>query len=481
MNPWLRQALIVIVCIALAVWMGMELANGEYFWPALAGGMAVAVILSRALALPFDVILTGLVLAGYIVANRGFAQLAPAPGLPLLPAEVALLVAVSWRLVQWAHQRVLPFGRDPLNLAIVALLLAGTVRFGFDFPRYRLLAARDFAVVYYAMFFLLVQHMAADSRARGFLLNCISTALAILPFAFALTELFPAFFLNTLTVYGTPVFYYKADLVFAYFAVAIVWWYFRARPSLRFAARVGVIGLFVWLALSDNRSSQLALVVVLGFLLAAGKWKLPALLGGTAVAGLLALGAMAYLGGNGWAERKLEGMLDRARSFVDFSGTGTYRSEESYFKGDNNRFRTLWWRTVAVDTMRTNPAFGLGFGYDLAGTFLQEYNPSQLSEDFGVRSPHNVFVTFLGRMGLSGLMLWMIVGSLVATGVWRCLRRDANPARWVLWATPLIILVSATFGVVLEGPMGALPFWSILALAHGAPAEDAPENSPGGS
>lgn len=471
-NPWLRQALIVIVCAALAVWLGIELAHGDHFWPGLAGGFAIAAILSRALALPFDVILTGLVLAGYIVANRGFAQLAPARGLPLLPAEMALLVAGTWRTVQWGHQRTLPFRRDALSLAIVGLILIGTVRFGFDFPRFGFIAARDFAVVYYAVFFFLVQHMAREERARTFLVTCAGGALAALPVAFALTEIFPQFFLQTLTVHGAPLFYYKADLVFAYFSVAIVWWYFRAPPAFRALAHAGAVGLFVWLALSDNRSSQLALAIVLGFLLLARQWKLPALLGGTAAAGLLALAALVYLGQNDWAERKLDGMQDRVRSLTDFSGTRTYRSEESYFKGDNNRFRALWWRTVAVETLQTNPIFGLGFGHDLAGAFLQEYNPSLLSEDFGVRSPHNVFVTFLGRLGVVGLAAWSIVCGLIVAAAWRNLRRPADLAGWTLWATPVIILVSATVGVVLEGPMGAVPFWVVLALASSGPTDE---------
>lgn len=467
MNPWLRQALIVIACAALAVWMGMELANGEYFWPALAGGMAVAAILSRALALPFDVILTGLVLAGYIVANRGFAQLAPAPGLPLLPAEIALLVAGSWRLVQWAHQHVLPFRRDALNLAIVALLVAGTVRFAFDFPRFGFLAARDFAVVYYAAFFLIVQHMAHEERSRAFLLACIGGAVVALPFVYALTQLFPDFFLHTLTVHGTPVFLYKADLVFAYFAVAILWWHFRMPASLKPIAHLATVGLFVWLMLGDNRSSQLGLMIVLALLLAARQWKLPALLFSTALVGLVVLGGLASLGQNAWAERKLDGMRDRVRSLIDFHGTGHYRSDESYFKGDNNRYRALWWKTVASETIQSGPVFGLGFGHDLAGAFLQEYDPSLPSEDFAVRSPHNVFVTFLGRMGGAGLILWAGVCALVARSAWHSLRQTRDLPQWTLWGASLILLVSATFGVVLEGPMGALPFWSLIALAHG--------------
>jgi hypothetical protein len=41
-----------------------------------------------------------------------------------------------------------------------------------------------------------------------------------------------------------------------------------------------------------------------------------------------------------------------------------------------------------------------------------------------------------------------------------------------LWCAAWVILVSACFGVVLEGPMGAVVFWTILGLASAA--EDGP-------
>ena len=39
-----------------------------------------------------------------------------------------------------------------------------------------------------------------------------------------------------------------------------------------------------------------------------------------------------------------------------------------------------------------------------------------------------------------------------------------------LWLAAWAILASACFGVVLEGPMSATVFWTLLGLANGAPA-----------
>ena len=117
---------------------------------------------------------------------------------------------------------------------------------------------------------------------------------------------------------------------------------------------------------------------------------------------------------------------------------------------------------------------GLGFGADLAHGFLLEYYPTG-DTDFTARSPHNIFMTTLGRMGLLGtvvlLSIYWTQGRITAR-----VAREArtNPARqdaMTLQAAVWVVLVSACLGVVLEGPMGAIPFWILLGLAHHAATE----------
>lgn len=190
----------------------------------------------------------------------------------------------------------------------------------------------------------------------------------------------------------------------------------------------------------------------------------------TAAFALLILIGVAALGQNTWAENKLASLTDRVRSVLDVQGRFTYQSEESSIKSDNNQFRWVWWRSVAAETLAENPALGLGFGHDLARGFLQEYNP-ELSEDFTARSPHSILVTSLGRMGLVGLLVFCTILVLLAGRTWRVICDPASDARRVaLWAALWPIAVSACFGVVLEGPMGAIVFWILLGLAHAYPA-----------
>ena len=105
-----------------------------------------------------------------------------------------------------------------------------------------------------------------------------------------------------------------------------------------------------------------------------------------------------------------------------------------------------------------------------------------LGEEFTTRSPHSIVFTVLGRLGLLGLLVLL---SLVAALAWQtgkaaCSARH-NPAQlpslgW--WSLGWVLLISACFGVVLEGPMGAIVFWTALGIANATaqPGEgDAPE------
>lgn len=158
-------------------------------------------------------------------------------------------------------------------------------------------------------------------------------------------------------------------------------------------------------------------------------------------------------------------------SLFDVNGIRVYESDETLNKGDNNRFRLVWWRTVARETWNQGRWFGLGFGYDLAKSFVQTYDPA-MGEDFSARSPHSIIMSAFGRMGCAGLAVFLAVAGAMVVKSWRALwDRSTNLLACGLWGAAWVILVSACFGVVLEGPMGAVVFWTVLGLANGMTAE----------
>lgn len=473
MNPRLRTTLWTVGACVAAAFLGWKIAEGEYGLPALAGLAIVAAIVVRLSRLSADTILVGLLLIGYTVGNRGFAQLTPIAGVPLFPAEAVLLLALGWRVVVWSFARRLPCQRDALNFLVLAWLVLGTIRLAFDAPRFGLMAARDYAMIYYAIFFFIAQHMAREPRARAYLSGCLLAASLLLVPMYGLFYFFAPFFLTKLTVLGAPVIYYKGDLVTTSLGIGSILLFHWATGRQRFWAWPLAALMFVLVAAAENRSSLLAVFVAALVLLLARRWQFPALLAAVGVLGLTALFALSLLFDNPWAEQRLHGLGDRVSSIADVTGSGRYESQDSFNKGDNNRFRLVWWRNVAEETWHTNPVFGLGFGADLARGFLQEYYPDA-SDEFSTRSPHNILVTVFGRLGLVGVAVFGAFCCVLLRRTWHSLRHTEDRVHWSLWCAAIAILCSATFGVVLEGPMGAVLFWTLLGVANAGPAIAAP-------
>ena len=171
-------------------------------------------------------------------------------------------------------------------------------------------------------------------------------------------------------------------------------------------------------------------------------------------------------------------ILDRLEATTDVSRTYSYRGEVGESSAQNNQFRFVWWESVIAETMDKGPAFGLGFGYDLAKRFLINYGSQLNAFEFDTRSPHSVWVTVFGRMGFLGLASFTLIGALIIRDAVRVARgiarRRAEPMTLAYWCAVITVLGSASFGVVLEGPMGGILFWTLLGLAASQTAE-APE------
>ncbi|MBA3848920.1 MAG: hypothetical protein C0502_02865 [Opitutus sp.] len=466
MNPQLRNALVVLFAAAVAVAAGIDVASENYGWIGLLALGAIAAILTRTLALPTDVIVLGMVMFGYLVGNRGFAQLMPSPGVPLLPAEGALLIAGSWALVASAYEKRLPFRRDPLNWAVLAWLVLGSARVIFDVRLFGFLALRDFATIYYAAFFFLAQRASELPQARRYLMVCALLGCTLLPPLAALYEVVPELF-YPVRIHGMPLLLYKGDLALMFTAGAAVLLFHWALGLGRAWLSLYPVAIGTFVFARESRASILGSLLVLGLLTVHRRWRYPAVLMGTLAAGAAIILALATLTNNDWAEQRLATVSAHLDSIINPVRSVSTVSDESAYKWDNNRFRLVWWKSVMQETLERSPAIGLGFGHDLAHGFLQAYNP-EMADEFTARSPHNIALTALGRLGLAGLAVWLGLVGCVLAETWRSLRSDPTPLHWGVWGMLTIILVTAHLQVVLEGPMAAVPFWIILGLASGS-------------
>lgn len=470
--PVWRTRLFAMIAALAAVWMGVAVAQGEFTWPLLlvAGLAALALVWWQ--PLPLATLLLGAALGGYIVGNRGFAQLSPSARLPLLPAELVLAIGTTLLLLQHAWRRELPWRRDAVNYALLVWIVVGAARLILDARAHGFAAIRDFAMVYYAGFFFLAQFAAAEPAGRRFLHACFLGSCTVLLATQPLFSYRPDFFLSTLTLRGVPVIFYKGDLTATFMAAAAIAAFLayertqRKRYLLLSLALTGVcLG-------TNNRASMLGLAVVALLLGLAGRWRFALVQAGTGIVAAIIVLFAAHLTDKPWQQTPLYGIYERVVSVIDPFGHRTYSGEDTFYKGDNNRFRSVWWKAVFDETVERNPWLGVGFGYDLAGRFVREYYPDA-ADEFSARSPHNVVLTVFARMGVVGLLPFIVGISMAVRQTMRCARAGPSQAT-ALWSAALVIFVSACFGVVLEGPMGAVVFWTLLGLANASSGDSAP-------
>jgi hypothetical protein len=471
LNPIWRDRLVGIGAGIVAVLLGYYVATGSFLLPFIVLGAALTLVVMRVQTLPLqNVVMVGL-LAGYIIANRGFAQLTPSASLPLLPGEMALGLLVGLQILSRVTSPNPGRPLSGLDWAVGIWMLVGSVRFGFDFRDYGFMALRDFATIYYATFFFLAYNLAQNEpRVVPQLFATLRISAAVLLPLFLLHREFPGFFLDTLTIRGVPLIHYKDDLVAAYFAVGSVLHYFRYHEHRTRRNFVWAILLAGGVVITNNRAAALGLLVAASWMILGGRWRFFLSLGLAGLVASIALIINAERQFETWRDTPLLGVYERAASVFDPSGQGHYRGENTFNKGDNNLFRTVWWQVVIDETWDEGPVFGLGFGHDLARNFLQEYYADS-QDDFTARSPHSIIITLFARTGAVGLVCFLVVIGLVFRQTWQTRRVETNA--FPAWCASWVLLTSACFGVVMEGPMGAIPFWILLGLARGTEAKPA--------
>jgi len=469
LDPRWRLRLQAAAASLLALWVGASIASESVLLPALLGGSLLLLLSARFQSVPLPALLVGLCCAGMMIGNRGFAQLSPGGGLPLFPAELCLALAGGILLLRSLLQQQAPWKPDLLNAAVAVWMLAGTARLPHDLRTEGAMALRDYATVYYGLFFFLAQAAAGEEVGRRFLSRVFLFAPLVMLLSFAAFELFPDFFLGPAAVNGIPLVFFKGDLAGTFMGAGAILWFVRFDQQRDWRALVPALVLVAVMLSTHNRASLAGFMVALVALAAAGRWRPGAWLALSGVAALLALLLLLETGGLGWRSSPLLAASDQVRSLADPFGSSSYQSEEAGNKGDNNRFRATWWRISISDTLEVNPAFGQGWGHDLASPFLRSYFPGAV-EEFGARSPHNILVTLFARTGALGLAPFLLVLVAAGSATGRALR-TASAMVSGAWLAAWVVLVSACFGVVLEGPMGAAIFWSLLGFANAARGE----------
>jgi hypothetical protein len=465
----LTRRLIVVGGATVAVFASWQVAHGSFAFTGFAVAMILLLVANRVLRISPDVITAGAVLVGYLVGNRGFAQLS-VPNLPLLPGELALALGLVCTLWRAARDQRLPLRRDALNFVVLLWLALGAARLPIDVRSHGFVAIRDFAMVYYALFFFLAQEWAREPRSRAWIGGCLTVGLALTMPAFTAFVLRTDFFAHTLVLGNAPLIYVKSDVAGSFMAAGVFWFLYRyterRRPLWLGLVALNLGGVF-W---CNNRAAVVALLFCVAWVVVLHVKPWLRVLGALAAVGALALLGEAALPHASGRSSQAYRLYESALTVVDFSGSHVPLTEDLSDKPDNNRFRTTWWREVIGEASSEGLWFGLGFGHDLTAQFVQVYY-AESGEDFTVRSPHNFALSVFARMGLAGSGLLLMLLGLTARGTWRSSLQDEARRPHPEWLAVWAIFVSACLGVVLEGPMGAVVFWTSLGLANSELAE----------
>jgi hypothetical protein len=463
MTPRIRTALFTVTGCALALVIGLQLADQDYVLSGLVAIAAACLVVSLIHPAPIEVWLVGAAVFGYVVGNRGFAQLQLLSQYPILPAEGVLVVAVPALVLRLALG-VGSVRRDAVNMTLAIWMLLGAVRLPLDLGEYGVLALRDFALVYYALFFFVAQDLGSRAGSLSVLRRFLTAAFVVLIPVVICNAARPDLLASILTWNQIPLIFHKSDLIATSLVAGFFWLWTRWDSSRRILWLIGAgASLLLVGVMASPRAAMFADAVVTALFLMKGRWRILAFQAGVVAAGsAVALLVMLAMGKDLKTSAPYS-MYEHAVSIFDTSGTGVYVNGESGDPGDNNRFRIVWWKDVLDEVSTSGPVLGLGFGHDLLARFLADYG-LVADEEFAARSPHCVFVTVAGRMGLVGSLAWLAVVVSIGSLVWRIFGTGDAEAIG-LGCVVAVTGISASFGVVLEGPMGAVIFWTALGLA----------------
>jgi O-antigen ligase len=406
---------------------------------------------------------------GYVSFQRLFAELNV--GRPFFVGELGLAAAIAFVLARFAFQRKNPIPRDVLIVPIGLLFAFAAARIALvDWKQYGILAARDFATVYYSLFLLLGYTVAQHEKSLLLVRRALYFGiLCYVPLILALKVISPQRGVTALLgglLGGRDM----AHIVPSAACLLCLLYsrYPKRRPYLvplallplslvlAGSARAAWVGLTIAGAIFMYAETPSGAQLVARFLTRAAV--VAALFTALLVAGTVFDKAAAFTP----SLAKLQAVFDI--DALASSRTARMGTTDEYAT-ETNRWRSAWWAAVWDDTMQKAPITGLGFGADLSDRFMREYYGGGIS---GVRNPHNIWFTFVGRTGLIGAGLFTAFVVLFFARVLKLAalaRRRRIPITTLeFWLINVVILCVAFFSHTLEGPMAAIPFWTFLGI-----------------
>lgn len=406
----------------------------------------------------------------FLLATSRWGSYLHVPGTPVFIGDIAVLAAVIHGFLLWRRGslRLRNLAEAPRTGWLLGALLVWSVLRVVTRTSVPMVAVRDFAPYAYAiaapLTFLLPQRRGEGLRRWVY---AAFTAHAIWYLAATQGVVDPA--RTWRLAEGAPVFSTRPDFDGAIFGMAIAFAVHQIAfgPRPRGGRQVAAISAFVavnalCLGQQHSRSGLLAAAIVVSAVV--GAWLLRgrsrtassrAVAVRSVVATVAVVGAVLALMFT-VPGRRLVGGLDSGSQ-----AGGTTHARRLVLEGISD-----WLLESPVLT-----TVGVGYGPNILAR-SETIRHLEGTEFTNVRSPHNYLVGTWARLGLIGALL--AAALFVAAGRLGLLllSRRTNPADVLAALVVITIPVVALFGVILESPFGAIPyFWAIGQLCASAGAE----------
>lgn len=371
--------------------------------------VTLPLVIARHLAYDFKFLM--LLCLGYAIAGKGFAYLTPME--PIYIGEITLVLCLmGWLLRQIKHPNLFPTG---VHAAVfLFMVVTGISLLARDFTEYRLLALRDSSVAYYGLFFFAAFFMLSNKkhhaalRKTGYTMLICWVFFACINYGFQWGG-FPGGlhgFLFSIHPVVTSFFAPHVDILFPLAAtLAIVCISKLLREKKLFYIFPLMVAFF---ALVEGKAAGLFAFTVTSFVLVVFARRAEIGMFGffSAISAAILL-AVFYAA-------EVEVVTDYLDN-VDAINTAQQGFSESSERNTSD-WRLSWWKAIWRDTMEINPAFGTGMGSDISSSFFTgfySYERALQSLDGGARYPHNIIFTIIGRLGLVGLLVFLIYLAVV--------------------------------------------------------------------
>ena len=411
-----------------------------------------------------------LLLLGYFVGERGFAEL-HLPGTPLYIGEIVLLAGIV---------RLLLLSRADLWLGVPPLYcLAGLILLSiFSMRRHVwqdwVSSARDAATTYYMLFTVI----ACTRNGRWiiiFLCRLFSRFGPLFLAVIAIQAGFPDFFTN-LTPFPDHqhgilrIFSNLWPLHAMIIAMLGCAGHHSDDSTLPPAALILLIGAIALVLLTQCRGATLggvaALIVFLTLLRSKRRWEWS--LAAIAVILLLGIVATSILPGNS-TDPDVQDLISAHQVTSKF--VSIVANENADFKPNAVHFRTRWWIDIVdLNLSRFDLAvFGQGFGAN-AGAVGGRFDYAPL-----VRAAHNSWVNIFWWLGLSGFFLYLLFFAFILRHFYTFIR-TRNPLA-LSYCAPLFAatiggMIGSSFDHTFSNPVSCIPLFTLvgsaLAAAHHA-------------